>query len=126
MTYETTKAIERMIKVVERFNVDLTKFYNETGEHELPIIECTIEGYEELDPAEITRTENGFDCDLDGYTNHIEVVVEDGEEYITGWDEYGDGLKDGIAYERKRLRKAWKVWHSENPDLELGRQDEEE
>lgn len=126
MTYESQKQIERMIKVVERFNADLEKYYKETDSHELPIIECTIEGYEELYPADIQRTENGFDCNLDGYVNHIEVVVEDGEEYIRGWEDWGDGLKDGIAYERKRLRKAWRIWHSENPDAELAKQDDED
>lgn len=121
------KRIERYIAKVEQFNRDLMTYYNESGDNELPEIESTIIGCSGLDAAVITRTDNGFTCDLDGWEYKVEIVTdEEGEEYITGWEDGYDALKDTIAYERRRLNKAWRVWRSANPDAELEKDDDNE
>lgn len=121
----TLKSIKRAIA---KFNAELEEYHKVAGDYELPLIECTIIGTEELLPYEITdETERGFTCNADGYDYKITLCEdEDGEEYIDGWDNGYDALKDTIAYDRRRLRKAWRVWKSENPDAELERDEDEE
>lgn len=121
-----THQIERYIKVVERFNNDLEKYYSESGERELPDIETTIIGFSELEPAEIHRTKNGFVAEFDGWSYPVTIETDDdGEQYIDGWENGYMALKDAIAFNRRRLRKAWRIWKSDNPDAELENDNDE-
>lgn len=120
------RRIERYVEKVEQFNRDLLACYKETGENQLPDIDSTIIGWSELKAATITRTEKGFTCELDDCEYKVEIFIdEDGEEYITGWEDGYDSLKETIAYERRRLNKAWRVWRAENPDEEMEKNDDE-
>lgn len=120
----TLKSIK---KAIAKFNAELEEYHKVAGDYNLPEIDTTIIGYSELTPYEITdETERGFTCIADGFGYVIGYVEdEDGEEYISGWDDGYNNLKDSIAYDRRRIRKAWRVWRSENPDYELEKDNEE-
>lgn len=116
---------ERYKKKVLKFNADLEEYYNVSESRELPIIECSLIGFEPFEPYEIEDTPTGFKVNADGIIIEITAIEEDGEIYIDGWDNGYDSLKDSIAYDRKRLKKAWKIWKSENPDAEIEKLDED-
>lgn len=125
------KKIERVKRQVLKFNAELEEYAKATGGYELPIIDSTIIGYEELLPYEIVEEqEEALRILADGFTYEVRIEREedfDGEiyEYVKGWDNGYDALKDGIAYDRRRLKKGWRIWRAENPDAELEKEDDE-
>lgn len=105
---------------MQAFNAELEEYYKETGS-EVPDIETTIIGSSGI----IKYT-------VDEASNKITRIEEDAsltspleDNYKIGyyWDE--QELLDQIKYDRRRLKKGWRVWKSENPDAELERDDEE-
>lgn len=122
--------IARYRTQVEKFNAELEAYNAKTGSYELPLIECSIIGYEELLPAEIFDFNEvdayGFRCELDGSCYNISVLTdEDGEVYVDGWDNGYDSLLDTLKYQKRRIRKGLKVFAAANPDRELEQDDEE-
>lgn len=121
------KKLETYKKKVLQFNEDLEVYYKVDPSRELPIIESTLIGFDPFEPYEIEDLENGFKVNADGLEIYVTIEVdEDGEEFISGWDDGYDNLKESIQYDRRRLNKAWKVWKSENPDVELEKVFEDE
>lgn len=115
----TQNEINRVIKMVERFNADLDAYAAVSGEYELPEIDSTIIGYSVVNKYTYKVSKNGtaikvLDCD--GIEFDIPVIES------VAYDE----LKEALKYDRRRLSKAWRVWKSENPDSELEKDEEEE
>lgn len=64
----------------------------------------------------------GFRAYVDDLETAVVYVEEEGEIFLSGWEE----LEDDIKYQRRRLNKAWRIFKSENPDAELERDDDED
>ena len=111
----------RVERKIERYNKELAAYVEMTGDNDVPDIDCTIIGTSPMNPIEVKQTEKGIAFADDGFWESIEVVYECGEYYFVGEDELDDLLK----YNRRRLRKGIRVWKSENPDLELEKDEEE-
>lgn len=129
MNKRLEKQLTRYRAKVEEFNKELQEYITTTGDNELPDVDSTVLSFYALDPFKITEIPDGFSVDAEGYEIEVKVATdEDGEEYITGWDcgcfSPEDTLKAVIAYERRRLKKAWRIWKSDNPDAELERDEE--
>lgn len=121
------RKMNRVIKAIEKFNADLQSYIDATESNDLPVIGTTVIGdYDPLDPATIEVLKTKVRVELDGWRYELRPVCEDGDWEIDGWDNYYDGLKQDITYQRARLRKAWRIWKSENPDLEEERDDDDE
>lgn len=116
--------VKQVLKAVEKFNKELEDLYRAQGERELPIVDCTIIGTEPYEPMTIVETKKGIKVTSDGETFHIYEYNDGGEKCLHDWDDYFDGLKEELAYQRERMRKAWRVFRSENPDAELERDEE--
>ena len=123
---ETRKLASRKAKVA-RLNEDLKAYFVTSGDMALPDIECTVIGYSAFDYIEVKDLADGegrvygFSANVDGIDYTVAYVEEDGEIWLTGWDE----LEDDLKYTRRRLNKAWRVFRAENPDLELEHDDED-
>lgn len=132
MNKRLLKKIETYKKKVLKFNEDLEEYYKQDPQRVLPIIDCTIVGHEPFEPYEIQELEDeiGFRVyTTDGLDMVIRIQKDcDGKEFVYGWDcaDGMDTLEDSIRYDRRRLNKAWRIWKSDNPDLELEKDDEEE
>lgn len=111
---------------VEQFNADLAEYVKVTGSNDVPLIDSTVIGYEPLEAYEIKDRKNGFDVIADGVKMKVRATRVDGEVVVTGWTDFYDGVKESLAYDRRRLSKGWRVWKSENPDTELERDDEDD
>lgn len=104
--------------IVARFNSELNEYYTATDNSEVLDIETTIIGSGghikyTLFKTLIRRDEyNGGSVFKDSFRLNSEYEVEE--------------LLDQIRFDRRRLRKSWKVWKSENPDLEMEREDDED
>lgn len=104
----TDRQTKSLTKAIDKFNEDLSAFTKANGDCELPTIDSTIIGYEPAQPYtyQVLKT-------------RIKVTDADGEAY-TITDEYElDEVKESLKYDRRRLAKAWRVFESDNPDLEL-------
>lgn len=94
----------------------------------LPDIECTCIGYSAMGMVEANDIKDkegnviGFQATVDDLDYKVEYVEEDGDIYLTGWEE----LEDDLKYQHRRLNKAWRIFKAENPDAELERDDEED
>ena len=121
MTKRNEKKMAQYINKVMEFSAELQRYFNINGEQELPTIDCTIIGYDPYELPTIKEIKNGFICNLDGEEYEVVECVEDGEIYIDGWEE----LKEALKYDKRRLIKAWRIYKSENPDLEEERDEEE-
>lgn len=115
------KTIDRCINKVKQYNERLQKYIDTTGDNELPEIDCTCIGFSVMSPYTWKETENGVIFDCDGYIIRVEQEYEDGDFWLSGVDD----LIEGIKYDDRRIRKAWKVFKSENPDKELEKMDDE-
>lgn len=126
---ETSKRIQKQLtryrEKVEQFNADLAEYVKTTRSNDVPLIDCTIIGYDQMEAYIIKDRKNGFDVITDGVKYEIRIKRIDGKEEITGWIDSLDSLKEQIDYDRKRLNKGWRVWKSENPDAELEKDDED-
>lgn len=94
----------------------------------LPDIECTCIGYSPMglvDTQDIKDEEGnvfGFRAYIDNLETAVVYVEDEGEIFLSGWEE----LEDNLKYQRRRLNKAWRIFKSENPDAELERDDDED
>jgi len=126
---ETSKRIQKQLtgyrEKVEQFNADLAEYVKITESNDVPLIDCTIIGYDQMEAYIIKDRKNGFDVITDGVKYEIRIKRIGGKEQITGWIDSLDSLKEQIDYDRKRLNKGWRVWKSENPDAELEKDDED-
>ena len=110
----TERQIKSLTKSIDKFNADLAAYFKASEDESLPYIDCTVIGYSTAKPYAAKV-----------YKHIIRVTDTDGEEY-TIKNEYDlDEVKQAIAYDRRRLNKAWRVWRSENPDVELEKDDED-
>lgn len=108
--------VKRFIKAVDRFNEDFKKYADVSGDFQLPYIDGTIDGWSECqlwDYKTAGTTVTFSDCDGFSY------------EVISEWDCQLDEAKDALKYDKRRLAKAWRIWKSDNPDRELGKDDDE-
>lgn len=121
MERKIEKAIERSIKKIRRHNEKLAEYVRVTGDNQLPTIDCTVIGFEEVNPITWQETEQGIVVDDNGYTIRMEQEYEDGEYWLSGVDD----LEMSLRYDARQLKKAWRVWRAENPDAELEKEDED-
>lgn len=121
MEKKIEKAIERSIKKIRRHNDKLAEYVRTTGSNELPTFDCTVIGFEPVDPITWRETEQGIMVDDNGYTIRMEQEYEDGEYWLSGVDD----LEMSLRYDARQLKKAWRVWRAENPDAELEKDDED-
>lgn len=116
------RQIDSRIRKIEAHNEKLAEYVEETGYNQLPTMDCTIIGYEEVKPIEWKETSIGIEVDDNGYKIYLEQEQdEDGEYYLSGLEEFLDTMR----YDARQLRKAWRVWRAENPDAELERDEED-
>lgn len=121
------KKLQSYAKKIDEHNAEIAKYIKDTESNLVPMIDNTYIGYDELEPIEYKMYKNVMKVTNSGYTTDVKIMkdVEDGEYYITGWDSYVDGIKQDIAYNRRRIKAGYKVWYSANPDRELERISEE-
>lgn len=115
LTQDEQKKLLKLKKKVEKLNLDIKEYFDTTGEETLPDIESTVIGYSQVGAVYTQDTPNGFKAYIDDETYYIEYNFDDGEIFLSG----EDLLDDAIKYLRRRLRKAWRILKSENPDKEL-------
>lgn len=115
------RQIERCIKKAQKFNERLKKYVDETGDDELPEIDSTCLSYSKLIPYTWERTENGIVFDCDDYKVNIEAQLDEDEWWLSGVEEFEYCIK----YDDRRIRKAWRLWESEDPDKELEKDDDD-
>ena len=76
-----------------------------------------------MEPLRMKELPNGLAyADEDGWWEDITVEEECGEYWLSGEEELDDLLK----YNRRRLRKGRRVWLSEQPDVELEKDEEDD
>lgn len=111
------KDFARIRRKIDKFNKDLKEYVNATESDLVPEIDSTVIGYSSMSPINIKETDKGIRYTEDDGASweDIEVVGECGEFWVSGEAE----LDDLLAYNRRRLRKGWRVWKSNNPDAEL-------
>lgn len=126
--------LERYRNQVVKFNEELEEFYIKTDDNKLPIIDSTIIGFEELPLAVITEIgyfdnedKYGFQVEWETETYEVCIITDEDDRnilYVDGWDNWLDGLYETLKYNKRRLKKAIRIWESENPDAELEKEDE--
>lgn len=136
MTKRLFNQLERYRNQVVKFNEGLEEFYIKTDDNKLPIIDSTIIGFEELPLAVITETgyfdnedKYGFQVEWENETYEVCIIADEDDRnilYVDGWDNWLDGLYETLKYNKRRLKKAIRIWESENPDAELEKEDDEE
>lgn len=109
------KDFARIKRKIEKFNCQLNEYISITGDDEVPDIDCSIIGTSPMSPIKTKEIRNGLAYTDDGWWEEITVEKEDGEYWLSGEEELDDLLK----YNRRRLRKGYRVWKSDNPDKEM-------
>lgn len=109
---------EKIIEKARSFERELRDYYNKTEGCEVPDIETTVIGsggviHYEVRDREVVRTEKD---------SHNKTPFIDSWPISDPWAM--EECYDQITYDRRRLRKGWRVWKSENPDAELARDDD--
>ncbi len=109
---------QTIVNKVLKFQKELEKYYKETGDDDITDIGTTIIGSGghieyQVFPSVIVRTEK---CMYDNFKD--DYIISDSNDM--------DELIEQVQYDRKRLKKGWRVWRSDNPDVELEKDDEEE
>jgi hypothetical protein len=104
--------------IVAKFNSELNEYYTATDNAEVLDIETTIIGSGGHIKYTLFKTVIRRD-EYDGRSVFKDTFKLDRESEV-------EELLDQIRHDRKRLRKSWKVWKSENPDLEMEREDDED
>lgn len=104
----TDRQIKSLIKAIDKFNADFAAYTKASGDSDLPIIDCTICGYDPAQPYtyQVLKT-------------RIKVTDADGMEYTITDELELDEVKEALKYDRRRLAKAWRVFKSDNLDWEL-------
>lgn len=113
--------LARCKRKINLFNAELAEYVKKTGNNLVPDVDCTIVGFSAMEPIEVKKLPNGIGYKVDDYWDEIVVMQECGEYWLSGEDE----LLQALKYNRRRLRKGYCVWRSENPDAELEKEDEE-
>lgn len=111
----TERQTNSLIKAIEKFNADFAAYTKASGDSDLPIIDCTICGYDPAQP---------YTCQV--LKTRVKVTDADGIEYTVTNEKELDVVKETIKYDRRRLAKAWRVFKSYNPDWELEHDTEED
>lgn len=113
------RVIESLKRRITKFNDVLADYYKETENSEVPDIEINVIGScSYIEPYQITNeTSKGFDVVCDGfiYEIRVEYLEEYDEEYVSGVEDVDEQIK----WDKRRIKKGLRVWHSENPDKEL-------
>lgn len=104
--------------IVAKFNSELNEYYTATDNAEVLDIETTVIGSGGHIKYTLFKTLIRRD-EYDGSHVYKDTFKLDKEFEV-------EELLDQIRYDRRRLRKSWKVWKAENPDLEMEREDDEE
>ncbi len=104
--------------IVAKFNSELNEYYTATDNAEVLDIETTIIGSGGHIKYTLFKTVIRRD-EYDGRSVFKDTFKLDRESEV-------EELLDQIRHDRKRLRKSWKVWKAENPDLEMEREDDED
>ena len=112
----------RIRRKIEKYNKELADYVAMTGDNEVPDIECTVIGTSPLEPIKTKDLPNGIAYCEGGWWEEITIQRELGEYWLSGEDELDDLLK----YNRRRLKKGIRVWKSENPDVEMEKEDGDE
>lgn len=127
LTKRELRKLNTLKNKVVKLNNDLREYFDTCGEMSLPDIECTCIG---CSPMGLVDTQNikdeegnvfGFRAYIDDLETSVVYVEDEGEIFLSGWEE----LEDDLKYQRRRLNKAWRIFKSENPDAELERDDED-
>ena len=117
--HEAPKKIKTALKQTHKIQEELQKYYQETENSDIPDIETTIIGGSHIN-YQITRD------DLEG----IVIVRTDisgppmNDRFTDKWFIstpyfYLDDLLEQIKYDRRRIKKGYRVWRSDNPDQEM-------
>lgn len=128
LTKKELRKLNTLKNKVAKLNNDLREYFDTCGEMSLPDIECTCIGYSPMglvDTQDIKDEEGnvfGFRAYIDNLETAVVYVEDEGEIFLSGWEE----LEDNLKYQRRRLNKAWRIFKSENPDAELERDDDED
>lgn len=128
LTKRELRKLNTLNNKVAKLNNDLREYFDTCGEMSLPDIECTCIGYSPMglvDTQDIKDEEGdvfGFRAYIDDLETSVVYVEDEGETFLSGWEE----LEDDLKYQRRRLNKAWRIFKSENPDAELERDDDED
>lgn len=128
LTKRELRKLNTLKNKVAKLNNDLREYFDTCGEMSLPDIERTSIGYSPMglvDTQDIKDKDGnvfGFRAYVDDLETAVVYVEEEGEIFLSGWEE----LEDDIKYQRRRLNKAWRIFKSENPDAELERDDDED
>lgn len=101
--------------IVARFNDELNEYYDATNNLDVLDIDTTIIGSGGHIKYTLFKTVIRRD-EYDG-----KIVYKDSFKINNEFEV--DELLDQIRYDRKRLRKSWRVWKSENPDAEMEKDD---
>ena len=104
----TQQQIKSLTKAIDKLNADYAAYVKETEETELPEIDTTCIGWSPVEPYTYKELKTKFKV-TDFDSNEYSIEDE--------WDL--DEVKMSIMYDRRRLKKAWRIWKSENPDWEL-------
>ena len=107
---------ETLAKKVQKFQDELLAYYTET-DCEIPDVDSTLISTSRIDYGidgyKITRTETDSHSTFADHWDATEPTEQ-------------DDLLEQIAYDRRRLRKGWRVWKSENPDAEMEKDDDQD
>lgn len=128
LTKRELRKLNTLKNKVAKLNNDLKEYFDTCREMSLPNIECTCIGYSPMglvDTQDIKDKDGnvfGFRAYVDDLETAVVYVEEEGEIFLSGWEE----LEDDLKYQRRRLNKAWRIFKSENPDAELERDDDED
>lgn len=110
-----------IIRKVLQFQEELDTYYKETENQEVPEVDSTIIGFGGIIRYEV---QEGLITRIRRTETDRDSVLEDTYKVGYYWDE--QELLEQIKYDRRRLKKGWRVWKSENPDAELARDDDDE
>ena len=116
-----------IIKKVLQFQEELDTYYKETENQEVPEVDSTIIGFGGIIRYEVfihPQLGGGEDRFVTRKETDRDSTLEDTYKIGYYWDE--QELIEQIKYDRRRLKKGWRVWKSENPDAELARDDDDE
>lgn len=109
-----TMSTAAVISKVKKLQKDLDEYYKTTGDHEgVPDIESTCIEFSEIryevQKRKVVRRER----------YHADRTFND--TYKLNNEFQMDELEEQVKYDRRRLKKGWRIWKSENPDAELER-----
>lgn len=124
--------LARLWNNTQAFKGELAELYDETESHELPSIDSSYFSYDDIELPEIseigaidTDAEYGFKFDFDEDIWRVAIREDEGEFYIEEAEGL-NGIPETIKYYKRRIRKAWKIWQSENPEAEEEKDEDEE